>query len=73
MTAVQQGPGEEPGQIPVGEDSRKRDTPGKESRVGQSRQCLINLRGKKKNQTKSVIIASCARKRKWQQKSILKK
>ena len=48
MTAVQQGPGEEPGQIPVGEDSRKRDTPGKESRVGQSRQCLINLRGGKK-------------------------
>lgn len=47
MTAVQQGPGEEPGQIPVGEDSRKRDTPGKESRVGQSRQCLKNLRGKK--------------------------
>lgn len=48
MTDVQQGPGEEPGQIPVGEDSRKRDTPGKESRVGQSKECLINLRGKKK-------------------------
>ena len=50
MTDVQQGPGEEPGQIPVGEDSRKRDTPGKESRVGQSRECLINLRVKKKKQ-----------------------
>ena len=62
MTDVQQGPGEEPGQIPVGEDSRKRDTPGKESRVGQSRECLINLRGKKKNKTKSVITASCKKK-----------
>ena len=63
MTDVQQGPGEEPGQIPVGEDSRKRDTPGKESRVGQSKECLINLRGKKKNKTKSMIIASCKKKK----------
>lgn len=74
MTAVQQGPGEEPGQIPVGEDSRKRDTPGKESRVGQSRQCLKNLRGgEKKNKTKSVITAKLCKKKKMSTKKYIKK
>lgn len=33
MTPGQQGPGEEPSQIPAGQDSRKKDTPGKEQRV----------------------------------------
>ena len=64
MTAVQQRPGEQPGQIPVGQHSRKT----MEGRA-ESRECLIKFEGKK---MKTVITASCARERKWQQKSVKK-